>query len=402
MPEAKGFWPREASIYSNGRYLHGTTTNQAPRSRLNIRRNLSDLLIRYPVDHCSCLSFFSFPCLDILAIVCAVRLTPRWACESLPLLLSIRILNHSTEMSTNHQFDVTPEKQASLARFFYNQLTVTPTEVRDVDLRGKTAIVTGANSGVGFECSRQLLDLGLSKLILAVRSEEKGKVALAKLSEGLTLDANAIEVWLIDFSDYGSVVSFAERAKSLEHLDIVILSVGIFLASRAFNERTKHDEIIQVNYLSTALLVILLLPICKAKKRSQPARITLVSSEVSAWTSFKERNERPLLFALDKPGNTNLLDRMMVSKLLGQLFLVKLAKLVPPNIAIINSASPAGLHDTGFGKENEKGFIAAIVKSVQRRIYYSAAVGSRTVVDAAVKHGEESHGQFFSFQEMAP
>lgn len=305
-------------------------------------------------------------------------------------------------MFANHQYDITPEKQASLARFFYNQLTVTPTEVRDADLRGKTAIVTGANSGVGFESSRQLLDLGLSKLILAVRSEEKGKAALAKLSQSRTLDAKAIEVWLVDFSDYSSVVSFVERTKSLERLDIVILSVGIFPASRTFNERTKHDEMIQVNYLSTALLIILLLPVCKTKDRSQPARITLVSSEVSAWTSFKERSERPLLSALDKPGNINLLDRMMVSKLLGQLFLAKLAKLVPTTVAIINSASPAGLHDTEFGKEHEKGIIAAIGKSVLRRIYYSSAIGSRTVVDAAVKHGKETHGEFFSFQKMVP
>jgi hypothetical protein len=127
-----------------------------------------------------------------------------------------------------------------------------------------------------------------------------------------------------------------------------------------------------------------------------------VSSEVSAWTNFKERNERPLLSALDKPGNVNLLDRMMVSKLLGQLFLAKLAELVPTSIAVINSASPAGLHDTGFGNEHEKGVVAAIVKGIQRRIYYSSAVGSRTVVDAAVKHGEESHGKFFSFQKMVP
>jgi NAD(P)-dependent dehydrogenase (short-subunit alcohol dehydrogenase family) len=305
-------------------------------------------------------------------------------------------------MSANQQFNVTPEKQASLPRFFYNQLTVTPTEVRDVNLRGKTAIVTGANSGVGFESSRQLLDLGLSKLILAVRSEEKGNAARAKLSEGRTLDATAIEVWLIDFSDYSSVVLFTERTKSLEHLDIVILSVGIFPASRTFNERTRHDEMIQVNYLSTALLTILLLPICKAKKGSQPTRITLVSSEVSAWTNFKEKNERPLLSALDKPGNINMLDRMMVSKLLGQLFLARLTKLVPTTVAIINSASPAGLHDTGFGNEHEKGVIAAVVKSLQRRMYYTSAVGSRTVVDAAVRHGEETHGGFFSFQKMVP
>jgi hypothetical protein len=127
-----------------------------------------------------------------------------------------------------------------------------------------------------------------------------------------------------------------------------------------------------------------------------------VSSEVSAWTNFKERNERPLLSALDKPGNIDLLDRMMVSKLLGQIFLARLTKIVPTTVAVINSASPAGLHDTGFGNEHEKGVIAAVVKSLQRRMYYTSAVGSRTVVDAAVRHGEETHGGFFSFQKMVP
>ena len=92
----------------------------------------------------------------------------------------------------------------------------------------------------------------------------------------------------------------------------------------------------------------------------------------------------------------------MVSKLLGQLFLVRLATLVPTTVAIINSASSAGIYDTEFGKEHEKGVIAAVVKSVQRRMYYSSAVGSRTVVDAAVNHGKEAHGEFISFQKVVP
>lgn len=302
-------------------------------------------------------------------------------------------------------FDITPGKQASVAGFFYRQLTFTPAEVRDIDLQGQTAIVTGSNTGVGFETSRQLLDLGLSKLILAVRNEDKGKAAMAKLSSGRNLKDGSIEVWKLDLSVYDSVVSFAERVNNnLERLDIVVLNAGIGLANRVFNQHTGHDEIVQVNYLSTALLAILLLPAARAKRVNQPnpSRITLVSSEVSGWTNFQEKKHDPLLPALDQPGKVDMLDRMFVSKLLGQHFLSEFAKRVPTSVAVINASSPGSIHDSEFNREHDKTFAGAIAKVVMRPIAYTSAVGARMITDAAVRHGEETHGQFLSFQKIVP
>ncbi|OQE37254.1 hypothetical protein PENCOP_c010G00889 [Penicillium coprophilum] len=303
------------------------------------------------------------------------------------------------------KFDVTPEKQASVPRFFYNQLTVKPVTVQGVSLAGKTALVTGSNSGVGLETSRQLLDLGLSKLILAVRSEERGQTAKKKLSAGRNLSDDSIEVWNLDQSDYGSVVAFAERAKSLPRLDIVVLNIGIGNATRVFNPKTGHDEMIQVNYLSTALLTLLLLPIVKEKRAVQggPSRITVVSSEVSAWTAFKEKESFPLLASLDqKNAKVDPLDRMMVSKLLGQFFLSYLASIVPPSVVIINAASPGSVHDSEFNREHDQTFSGAIAKIVMRRLANTAAVGARMITDAAVNHGQETHGEFLSFQKIVP
>lgn len=315
-------------------------------------------------------------------------------------------------MSAQPQFHMTPEKQGSVGRFLHNQLTIVPKPITNIELQGKTAIVTGANSGVGLASARQLLDLGLSRLILAVRSEEKGQAARADLevAQGRSLDAAAaatttttIEIWLLDLADYSSITAFADRANaSLDRLDLVLLSAGVFPGARRVNEHTKHEEMIQVNYLSNALLLLLLLPVCKAKTISQPTRITIVSSEVAAFATFKQKKQRPLLAALDKQDNFSLGEQMFVSKLLLQLFHAKLAKMVPPSVAVINAASPGGIHGAGFGAENETGFLGAIVKWIKRRIYNSCEVGSRTIVDAMVHHGEESHGQFFSFQSMVP
>ncbi|KGO64139.1 Short-chain dehydrogenase/reductase SDR [Penicillium italicum] len=303
------------------------------------------------------------------------------------------------------EFDISPEKQANVPRFFYHQLTVKPVTVEGVSLAGKTALVTGSNTGVGLETSRQLLDLGLSKLVLAVRSEERGQTAKQKLSAGRDLSDDTIEVWKLDQSDYESVVAFAERTKSLPRLDIVVLNVGIANATRVFNPKTGHDEMIQVNYLSTALLAILLLPVVKEKRAAQggPSRITIVSSEVSAWTAFKEKKSFPLLTTLDqKNAKVDPLDRMMVSKLLGQFFLSHLASIVPPSVVVINATSPGSVHDSEFNREHDKSFSGAIAKVVMRRLANTAAVGARMITDAAVKHGQETHGEFLSFQKLVP
>ena len=299
-------------------------------------------------------------------------------------------------------FEITPEKQASLPRFFYRQVTYKPFEVHDADLSGKTAIVTGSNTGVGFETARQLLELGLSRLILAVRNEEKGKAAAAKLFPD---DPDRVAVWHLDLSDYGSVVAFAERAKTLHRLDIAVLNAGMCPANRVFNEKTGHDEIIQVNYLSTALLAILLLPVVKATRPNQPAasRITFTSSEVAAWANFPLGQEMPILASLDKKEDVmDTVGKMFVSKLLGQLFLHTLAQRVSASVAVINAASPGSVHDSEFNRELDKTVVGAVAKLVMKRVANTAAVGARMMTDAAVNYGEEVHGQFLSFQKLVP
>ncbi|KAI0179260.1 NAD(P)-binding protein [Hypoxylon sp. FL1284] len=299
------------------------------------------------------------------------------------------------------------QRGASNLRYFYRQFTVTPQPVSDASLQTKTAMVTGANTGVGFAVARQLLELGLTKLIIAVRDEEKGKAAAAKLTSELGPRQDIVEVWKLDLSVYDSVVAFAERAKSLQRLDIVVLNAAMWSPTRPFNPHTGHEEVIQVNYLSTSLLAILLLPIAKAARANQPqpTRITLVSSEVSGFTPFKERNEVPILPAIDKAENVDSMDRMFISKLLGQFFFEKLAKLVPTSIAIIDAASPGSVYDTEMNRDYVKTFVGAMSQKMLKYAGNPASVAASMITDAAVNHGEEIHGKFLSFQiveDLAP
>ena len=72
----------------------------------------------------------------------------------------------------------------------------------NINLRGQTAIVTGSSSGIGKVCARQLLQLQLDRLILAVRSQSKGDAAMAELK--VQIPNARIEVWLLDMELYDS------------------------------------------------------------------------------------------------------------------------------------------------------------------------------------------------------
>ncbi|EQB47418.1 hypothetical protein CGLO_13428 [Colletotrichum gloeosporioides Cg-14] len=305
-------------------------------------------------------------------------------------------------MTANVDTTTEPQPQPSVPRFFYQQVTFKPAEIRDVDLSGKTAIITGSNTGIGFEVGSQLLGLGLSKLILAVRNLEKGKAAAAKLVASRKVPAAAIEVWELDLSVYESVVKFVERTRTLDRIDHVVLNAGVGHAKRVFNDKTGHDEMVQVNFISTALLAIQLLPVLKDKvgKQPAPARITFTSSEVAAWTSFAEKSTFPLLASLDKEGKVDMLDRMFVTKLLGQFLIHKLAALVPPSVVLINSVSPGSVHDSEFNREHDKTFSGAVAKVFMKRVANTAVVGSRLVTDAVINHGKETHGLFLSFTKL--
>lgn len=147
-------------------------------------------------------------------------------------------------------------------------------------VRGKTAIVTRSNGGIGLECCRQLEALGLAKLIIAVRDEDTGVAAKEQLSADQ--DTLLIEIWNLNFSSYDSIRSFAERANRLERLDIVILNAGSTRLFFRVNPLAGRKNV-QTNYLSTALLIILPLPVLKAKvtaQQSRPSRLVLVTSDL--------------------------------------------------------------------------------------------------------------------------
>ena len=268
-------------------------------------------------------------------------------------------------------------------------------------LAGKAAIVTGANQGLGFEAARQLLTLGLSHLVLAVRSLDKGEAAAAKLAEANS--SAKIDVWALDMGSYDSIQAFVRKCNTeLSRIDFTVLNAGVAPVNFKIVGSTGHETAVQVNHLSTTLLMILLLPVLRAKStRQDPARMTVVNSVTAHLCKFPNHAQRPLLNSFDDPKSWDAQERYGVSKLLAQLVLVKLTEHVRSEDIIINMVDPGLTKGTSLSRD-ASGIVLLLSKAFFGIAGRTVDRGAATYVDALLGHGKETHGCFLMNTEIAP
>jgi retinol dehydrogenase 12 len=260
--------------------------------------------------------------------------------------------------------------------------------------QGKTVIVTGSNVGLGKEAVRHFVRLGASKVIMAVRSVEKGESAKREIAFSLRVSLDVMEVWKMDLTDYDSIKAFAERCNSLERLDAVVENAG--LANLKFEMAGGYEASITTNVISTSLLALLLLPKLKttAVQFNTTPHLTIVGSEVIYLAAFKERTLPGRIFDnLNDEKQTNMLDRYNVSKLLLAYVFLEWARLyMSKDYPITVNLLTPGLCKTTLDRH------APWYLMVPVRLYYgifgrSAEHGSRILVNCA-SAGRETHGKF--------
>src|SRR6187402_445523 len=100
---------------------------------------------------------------------------------------------------------------------------VSPASLLLPDQSGRTIVITGGNSGLGFEAAKRLADAG-AHVVLACRDEEKGRDAAARIG-------GSTEVQHLDTSSLDSVRDFAEGAP--ERIDVLINNAGVMATDEA-------------------------------------------------------------------------------------------------------------------------------------------------------------------------
>ncbi|KAM0471343.1 hypothetical protein ACHAP7_009117 [Fusarium lateritium] len=262
----------------------------------------------------------------------------------------------------------------------------------DADLSDKVMIVSGSNTGLGFEASQHLLRLGLGKLIMAVRSLDKGEKAREDLLKLTKRTPETIEVWHLDMANYESVKSFAARALSdLSRIDVVLANAGL-ATSAEFSMAEDNERTITVNVVSTFLLFFLLLP--KLRRSPSPGKFIIPNSATHYWAPTKElvpsAKAGPIFSRLNDPKTSIMASRYYVSKLVVLYLVREIAARLEgseKSNVIINTPNPSYCK-SDLLREN----LSSAPPDFMAR---TPEMGSRALV-AGVLAGPESNGKYMT------
>ncbi|XP_053258244.1 retinol dehydrogenase 11-like isoform X1 [Podarcis raffonei] len=210
-----------------------------------------------------------------------------------------------------------------------------------VDLRGKTAVVTGANSGIG-KCAALELARRNARTILACRSRERGAAAVEEIRRAT--GNPDVHLRILDTSSMASVRNFARQFLEEEgRLHILVNNAGT--TGLPFTVTPEGLSLMfATNYLGHFLLTNLLLD---AMKASAPSRIVNVSS-------FRHQTgEANVQFLSGKEYPKNVSKAYDSTKLMNVLFTVELARrlqgtgqrtALPSRGVTVNALSPGIVH----------------------------------------------------------
>jgi len=272
---------------------------------------------------------------------------------------------------------------------------------------GKTIVITGANSGLGFEAALKVYQLHCSRLILGVRSLSKGLMAKDEILRraGLGEEAGEIEVWECDMDDYGSLLAFVAQVEGLERVDGVVLNAGVF-GVKYTEGRYGWEEVLQVNVLSTALLGILILRVLKEKilrrggvQGGKFPVLEFVSSDGHALVDVESqrRAEESLLRSYNRPETFNARAQYQASKLFVMYVMQTLASLAlssdgKPEVLVLAVCPGGAKSNLSRGYE---GLVAGVFKWAFGSLFLrTTEQGARTLVSGLLL-GEEAHGGFW-------
>jgi NAD(P)-dependent dehydrogenase (short-subunit alcohol dehydrogenase family) len=250
------------------------------------------------------------------------------------------------------------------------------------DLHGRTFIITGANSGLGYECSLAVAEKG-AQVVMACRDLDRGRRALAGIKQAVP-DAK-LELMELDLASFESIRAFAKSFKSRhDKLDVLINNGGPIVAGRRVTQ-DGYESHFGINHLGHFLLTGLLLDVLL---KAPSSRIVTVSSRMHVdgkidWDDLNgERSyDRARAYSQSKLANT--------------LFAFELnRRLEAKGSATISVAAHPGLARTSWADNNLDGLMRPLGKLMSRLSYQSASMGALPLLYAATDPSAKPGGYY--------
>ncbi|KAJ6515628.1 hypothetical protein C8R45DRAFT_1086810 [Mycena sanguinolenta] len=279
-------------------------------------------------------------------------------------------------------------------------IPVVPPLPDSLSFAGKSAIVTGANGGLGLAAALHLVQRNISTLILAVRIKKTGETARDILLADPIVQKLAtkptILVYELDLARPSSVASFASKVLAeIPTLNIVILNAGMGSMDWKLTPEAETEELFQVNFLSNVILSVRLLPLLRSSAESsgETSHLSIVGSRaitMHSFTKYPVPDTTSLFAFLNDRAHFRGLQRYSDSKLLVSMWIHELGKHVDASQVIVNNVCP-GLVKTNIDV-NQPWWVQRIMAPLRWLAGRSTEVGARTLINA-ISAGKETHGE---------
>jgi len=238
------------------------------------------------------------------------------------------------------------------------------------DLHGRTAIVTGGNSGIGSHTARELAAHGAA-VVLACRNTELGQAAATRM-------AGSVRVAELDLASMTSVRRFGEEWDG--SLDLLINNAGVMAPPRPAVTEDGFERQFGTNHLGHFVLTGLLLP---ALVKSGQGRVVTVAS-----ITHHGGTDAVLDGNMGLPYNPQ--RTYSNSKLANLLFATELHRqLVAHELPVVSTAAHPGVSATGLVRDREgmgaNRFMRTVGPVFVKLFTQSAAAGARATLYAATE-----------------
>lgn len=250
------------------------------------------------------------------------------------------------------------------------------------DQAGRVVLVTGANSGLGFETARALAQHG-AHVVMACRNPAKAADAEARITK--LEPRGSVEVFLTDVGDLDSVAgSVAQFAATFDKLDVLVNNAGL-MATPEGRTAQGFETQLGVNHLGHFALTASLLPLLFAA--GEGSRVVSVSSNAHKFgkIDFDDLMSEKRYSPWGAYGQSKLANLLFTSELQR-----RLAAGGHPTIAV--AAHPGG-STTELGKESAGGLLSTMFGLMRpvlnATMSQSAAMGALPQLYAAVAPGVE-------------
>ncbi len=251
-------------------------------------------------------------------------------------------------------------------------------------LEGKTAIVTGANSGMGMATAGALADEG-AKVIMLCRNEKRGNEALSQLSEISNRD---LELILCDLGDLSSILEFSKKIHDkYKKIDILVNNAGFISLDRQ-ETNNGFERQFGINHLGHFLLTTSLIDLM-----DKGSRIVVVASGAhkAGKIHFDDIN-------LTK--GYNVVKAYSQSKLANVLFTRELARRLKDKGITVNCCHP-GAVATNMGVDRNTGF-GKTITGLLRPFFLTPREGADTAIFLAMDDSvKDISGEYFYKRKIA-